>query len=72
MVFFEGLGRVLGGMAAQAEQLQKQINIYRPEYEGMSNSLLKEEAKKLKGKGGSESRARSFAIAMILKERGDI
>lgn len=70
MGFFEGLGKVLGGLAGQAQELQEQINLYRPEYEEMSNSELKEEGRRLSNRSDKQSRARRIAITQILKERG--
>jgi len=70
MSFFEGLGKVLGGLAGQAQELQEQINLYRPEYEGMSNSELREEGRRLSNRSDKQSRARRMAITQILKERG--
>ena len=72
MGFFQGLGSFLGGMAGQLEQFSEQVNMYRPEYEDMSNSRLKEEARKWQQRGGSEGRARVGAIRLILKDRGAI
>lgn len=72
MGFFQGLGNFLGGMAGQMEQLSAQVNMYREEYEDMSNSELKEEARRWQNRGGSEGRARVGAIRLILKDRGVI
>lgn len=30
MGFFDGLGKFMGGMVGQMEQMQEQINLYRP------------------------------------------
>ena len=72
MGFFEGLGKFAGGMVGQMEQLSNQVNMYREEYEGMSNSELKEEGRRWQNRGGSEARARVGAIKLILKDRGVI
>lgn len=72
MGFFEGLGKFAGGMMGQMEQLSDQVNMYREEYENMTNSELKEEARRWQNRGGSEARARLGAIRLILKERGAI
>lgn len=70
MGFFEGLGQVLGAMAGKAEQLQQQIDLYRPEYEGMHNNELKEEFERLRPKNTSEARARKMVISQLLRDRG--
>ena len=70
MGFFEGLGKAVGKMVAQTQQLQQQADIYREDYEFMSNRELVEEGKKWQSHSGSEARARNIAIRTILKERG--
>lgn len=70
MGFFESLGKAVGGLVAQAEQLQEQVNMYREDYEYMSNNELKEEGRKWQARSSSEAKARVLAIKNILKERG--
>lgn len=72
MGFFEGLGSFLGEMAGKAEEHKKQAELYRPEYEGLSNRTLIEKRKALRQKSDAESKARSLIIWYILKERGVI
>lgn len=70
MGFFESLGKAAGRFVAQAEQLQEQANMYRGDYEYMSNNELKEEGRKLQSHSNPEAKARVLAIKIILKERG--
>ena len=70
MGFFEGLGNFLGGMAGGMKQLADRANMYRPEYECMSNSELREELHRWQKRGGSEGQARVLAIRMTLRDRG--
>ncbi len=61
---------MLGGLAGKVQELQEQVNLYRSEYEEMSNSELREEGRRLNGRNDEQSRARRMAITQILKERG--
>jgi len=72
MGFFEGLGSFLGEMAGQMEEWNKQIELYRPEYEGLSNRALVEQYKRLKDRSDTESKARWRTVNKILRERGVI
>lgn len=70
MGFFEGLGNFLGQVTAKAEQMQEQINLYRGDYEYMSNEELMEEGRRLQSLSGQTNRAKLMAVKTILKERG--
>ena len=66
MGFMDGLGNVLGGMAAKAQTLQS----YKLEYESMSDSELKREYQDLRKRGGTEARDRLIAVKSVLQDRG--
>lgn len=70
MGFFEGLGHFMGSMSGMLEQRQEQINMYRSEYECLSNNELKKEFRRWHGKSDTEARVRIIAIKTILQERG--
>lgn len=66
MGFLEGLGNVLGTMAAKGQEFQA----YKIEYESMSDQELLKMHRNLKDKSGEENRFRRAAIGSILKDRG--
>lgn len=66
MGFMDGLGNVLGGMAAKAQTLQS----YKLEYESMSDSELKREYQDLRKRSGTEARDRLIAVKSVLQDRG--
>jgi|BioPla2DNA2_1021312.scaffolds.fasta_scaffold48686_3 preprotein translocase subunit SecA len=72
MSFFETIGKISGGIVAKCEQMQAQINLYRPDYEDMSNNELKKEYQRLKPLNGEANKAKLMTVRTILKERGVI
>ena len=74
MGFMKGLGEFVGGMAGKLEELQKQANLYRPEYEKKSNQELKRELQNFRENNcnyyGREKQARNLAMRQVLKDRG--
>lgn len=66
MGFLDGLGNIMGKMAANMQEIQ----VYKSEYESMSDKELIREYKDLKGRSGREYTNRSAAVRMVLNDRG--
>lgn len=66
MGFLDALGSGLGKMAATMQEVQ----VYKLEYESMSDYDLKREYNALKNKYGTENRNRFTAVKMVLSDRG--
>ncbi len=66
MGFLDGLGSVLGMMAANAQEIQN----YKNEYEIMTDTELKREYQDLKHRSGTEYEHRLKAVRSVLQDRG--
>ena len=65
-----GFWNLVGGVAGKLAEKTKKVNMYKEEYESMSNSELKSLAIEMSKKYGEESENKKMAALLILKERG--
>lgn len=69
MGFFNGLANIVGQLCASAQGKVEQVNLYRRDYENLSNEELIYEAKKLSKYSSEPYRTKLLTIRIILKER---
>ncbi|WP_304969380.1 hypothetical protein [Romboutsia ilealis] len=69
MGFLDFMGEMFGSLVGEMTAKAKDVNIYKNEYEMMSDRQLKREFQDLVGKQGREYECRRLAISSIMNDR---